>query len=78
MLYLDIDHFKNLNDTYGHDTGDYGAAPVCPNLSFKCSRQDLYARYGGEEFLILLPHADIEIAMHDCRAYSSQYRALSV
>lgn len=64
LLFLDIDNFKSINDTYGHSVGDR----VLRNLSAtlrKCLREeDIPARFGGEEFLVLLPHTDAQGAAH--------------
>lgn len=55
LIIFDVDHFKNINDTYGHDIGD----AVLKKISDICRRilrkNDLFARYGGEEFIVLLP-----------------------
>jgi len=58
ILLLDIDHFKAVNDTYGHDAGDAVLQEVARRL-VKATRQlDTVARYGGEEFALLLPKTD--------------------
>lgn len=53
-LMIDIDHFKNINDTYGHDIGDYVIKNVADSISATTRQTDLSFRYGGEEFLVLL------------------------
>ena len=56
LLMLDIDHFKQVNDTYGHIAGDQVLQAVAKALS-KCVRpMDTLARYGGEEFTVILPN----------------------
>lgn len=56
LLMLDVDHFKNVNDTYGHHAGDMVLQAVGQTLS-KCVRpMDTVARYGGEEFAAILPN----------------------
>lgn len=62
VIALDIDHFKRINDTYGHDAGDDVIRHMA-QLMKTCSRDaDILCRSGGEEFLMLLPDADIESA----------------
>jgi diguanylate cyclase (GGDEF)-like protein len=62
VIALDIDHFKQVNDTYGHDAGDV-ALSVVAQLMKGCSREvDLACRVGGEEFLLLLPGAPLNVA----------------
>ena len=57
LLMLDIDFFKNYNDTYGHDMGDTCLASVASILSKTITREDDFvARYGGEEFVVVLPN----------------------
>jgi len=55
LLMLDIDHFKKINDTYGHPFGDQVIRGVAQAMSALSKRQDIAARYGGEEFALLLP-----------------------
>ena len=60
VLYIDIDHFKNFNDKYGHNTGDE-IIKLVANTFIKNSRPfDIYGRWGGEEFLGLIRNVDIE------------------
>lgn len=54
VIMCDIDHFKNFNDTYGHDAGDYVLKEVCQVISSEVRDGDLVGRWGGEEFLIVL------------------------
>jgi len=53
-LFLDIDHFKSINDTFGHQTGDRVLAEVAGHVRSLLRNNDVLARYGGEEFVVLL------------------------
>jgi diguanylate cyclase (GGDEF)-like protein/PAS domain S-box-containing protein len=55
----DIDHFKEINDTYGHDAGDQILTDIARMLSNNSRKQDIVSRWGGEEFIILLPETDL-------------------
>jgi two-component system cell cycle response regulator len=57
-LILDIDHFKAVNDTYGHAAGDRVLREVAARLQAEVRREDLTGRWGGEEFLVLAPMTD--------------------
>ena len=57
-LFLDIDHFKSINDTYGHQAGDYVLAMVAGMIKKQLRNNDVLARYGGEEFVALLSNID--------------------
>ena len=59
VCFFDIDHFKNINDIYGHDAGDVIIASVGKTLRGNSREVDFVARYGGEEFVVLLPGFDI-------------------
>ena len=63
LLMLDIDHFKQVNDTYGHQTGDAVLRAVGRRLSETVRVGDVVARYGGEEFAIVMPNAETEDAV---------------
>ena len=62
VLALDIDHFKRVNDSWGHDVGDSVIKNVAQQLSKSSRQTDVVCRNGGEEFLIILPGADREMA----------------
>jgi diguanylate cyclase (GGDEF)-like protein len=62
MVLLDIDHFKQLNDTYGHQAGDEALKAVAEALHHHVRAEDIACRYGGEEFLILMPHITLPVA----------------
>lgn len=62
VLSLDIDHFKRVNDTFGHDKGDLAIKQVAHTLQTYSRVGDLACRAGGEEFLLILPQTDVESA----------------
>ena len=58
LLMIDIDHFKNINDTYGHKTGDKVLIELAATCEKALRENDIVARYGGEEFVVFLPTLD--------------------
>ena len=62
VLMIDIDKFKNVNDTYGHDVGDHIIESSSKVLSKITRKDDIVARYGGEEFIVLLTDTGIKKA----------------
>lgn len=63
---LDIDHFKKLNDTYGHPAGDYALVFVAKVIKQTLRSHDFIARFGGEEFVLLLPETPADRALLAC------------
>lgn len=63
LLMLDIDHFKHINDTFGHLVGDKVLKQFAELVQNAIRQQDMFTRYGGEEFVLLLPDTALEGAM---------------
>ncbi len=63
-MFLDVDHFKKINDTYGHQTGDLVLKHMVHLIKEQVRSCDIVARYGGEEFVVALPTTTLEAA-HD-------------
>ena len=63
VVFLDLDDFKQINDTYGHDAGDEVLSMLGSATLKLLRKEDFAARYGGEEFVILLPHTDTDGAI---------------
>lgn len=62
LVILDVDHFKRVNDQYGHDAGDQALRHICNSLSQRLRVSDTIGRLGGEEFGLLLPNTDEDSA----------------
>jgi len=78
ILALDIDHFKNVNDTYGHQAGDKVLEAISQCCSDLLRTGDIFGRLGGEEFSILLPNADRESAKVTAQRVLEAVAALAV
>jgi diguanylate cyclase (GGDEF)-like protein len=75
---LDVDHFKRINDTYGHEAGDAVLRELGQALLKTIRKTDIVGRFGGEEFLILLPGASVEVAQARALAVLEAVRAMEV
>jgi diguanylate cyclase (GGDEF)-like protein len=71
VVALDVDHFKRINDTHGHDAGDRALIELAAVLREQTRGSDIVARTGGEEFLVVLPNAD----MHAATEFAERLRA---
>lgn len=60
LAMVDVDHFKSVNDTYGHPAGDAVLVEVAGRLAQHVRQEDVVARFGGEEFVVLLRHTDLK------------------
>lgn len=63
MIFIDIDYFKQYNDTYGHQKGDYVLSKIGEIIKTNVRGEDIAARYGGEEFAVILPNTNEEQAI---------------
>jgi len=79
LLMADIDDFKEINDTYGHQTGDEVLGKIGVDILDNLRSADLAARYGGEELAIILPHTDVNsaytVADKICRSVRARFKA---
>jgi len=77
-IMLDIDYFKQINDTYGHPTGDVVLKTLAQTIQRSIRESDILFRWGGEEFFIILPESDIEIAMKVAEKIREQIMQLEI
>lgn len=81
LIFLDLDGFRRVNDTLGHEAGDELLTEVAMRLSFSSNRNELIARLGGDEFVILVPNASVSliesITSNIIDAISEPYNAIS-
>jgi diguanylate cyclase (GGDEF)-like protein len=78
LMMFDIDHFKKVNDSYGHDAGDAVLVEIADSLSQRTRDSDLLARFGGEEFCLLLVDADPDALPNIARDYLARVAGLSI
>lgn len=78
LLMIDLDHFKSINDTWGHPAGDDVLAQVAEALRTETRPTDLVGRFGGEEFVGLLPDADTDNALAAAERIRARISALQV
>ena len=70
IIYFDLDHFKQVNDTYGHNAGDLVLKETAKIVSEVIRKDDTLGRFGGEEFVVVLPNTDLEI----CKSLAERIR----
>jgi diguanylate cyclase (GGDEF)-like protein len=73
LIMFDIDHFKGVNDNFGHLAGDYVLKQLASVIKGRIRREDVLARYGGEEFAIILP----EIDRHNAQQFGEKIRRIT-
>jgi len=78
VIMVDIDHFKRVNDTHGHEAGDLVLKAIAATLSHHCRRGDFACRYGGEEFVVVLPNITLETAYARAEDLRTSLHLLSV
>jgi len=78
IAYMDLDHFKHINDTHGHETGDIVLRAVANVISTNLRIEDSIGRIGGEEFCICLPGADAAHSLKPCERYRSLIENLKI
>ena len=75
---IDLDHFKDVNDTYGHESGDKALQLIAAKLKAAFRDSDLVCRFGGEEFVVLLPKANLQDAQHKLDAFRERIAATDI
>ena len=63
LVMIDLDHFKSINDTYGHEIGNLVLKHVADMLTAELRTTDIVCRYGGEEFAVIFPETDLNLAV---------------
>ncbi|MCX5874019.1 MAG: diguanylate cyclase [Deltaproteobacteria bacterium] len=77
LLMIDVDHFKNFNDSYGHQMGDEALVKLGKAFKSVCRGYDIVTRYGGEEFAIIFPGASKEMASIICHRLMNEVANVS-
>ncbi|HEY4998960.1 MAG TPA: CHASE domain-containing protein, partial [Usitatibacter sp.] len=77
VIVIDIDHFKNLNDTFGHDAGDFVLERTGELLRAATRDSDIACRFGGEEFAVILPGATLLVARNRAEAIRAALESLA-
>jgi diguanylate cyclase (GGDEF)-like protein/PAS domain S-box-containing protein len=78
IIMLDLDHFKKVNDTYGHDGGDQVLKALAHTLSEQSRRGDFACRYGGEEFVVVMPNITRHTAYERAKKLRRKLNALEI
>lgn len=78
ILFIDVDHFKAINDNYGHETGDEALRKVARCIERSARGHDRCGRYGGEEFVVLVAGADLPIALAVAERHRKNIEAIEI
>jgi diguanylate cyclase (GGDEF)-like protein/PAS domain S-box-containing protein len=78
VIMIDLDHFKRVNDTYGHEAGDEVLKALAITLAEQCRRGDFACRYGGEEFVVVMPNINTDTAYERAENIRQSLNSLSV
>lgn len=78
IILFDVDHFKRLNDTHGHDAGDLVLRELGLFIKSQVRGSDIACRYGGEEFLLILPEASLDIAQERAERIREGFKHLNL
>jgi diguanylate cyclase (GGDEF)-like protein len=78
LIMMDLDHFKRVNDTHGHEAGDHVLKAISETLSQESRRGDFACRYGGEEFVVVMPNITLETAYERAEMLRNTLNALSI
>jgi diguanylate cyclase (GGDEF)-like protein len=78
VVLLDLDHFKSINDTWGHPTGDRVLQATAQTLNAHLRQTDALGRYGGEEFLLILPDSDVQGAIQLIERCRNQLAGMNI
>jgi len=76
LIILDVDHFKEFNDKFGHEVGDSLLRSLAAHLNSRTRGHDIACRYGGDEFLLVLPGASLEVACQRAERLREETKAL--
>jgi|APLak6261674860_1056103.scaffolds.fasta_scaffold00034_21 diguanylate cyclase (GGDEF)-like protein len=78
LMLIDLDHFKQINDTYGHQAGDEVLKQLADTLNTQARSADIVCRFGGEEFLLLLPNMPLAVARERAEQWRSGFAATTI
>jgi diguanylate cyclase (GGDEF)-like protein len=78
IMMIDLDHFKKVNDTYGHEAGDKVLKAIATTLSRETRRGDFACRYGGEEFVVVMPNMNKLVAYERAGALRNTLNSLYI
>ena len=78
IIMFDIDHFKRVNDTYGHDTGDKVLKAIATLIKRNIREEDIFGRWGGEEFILILRHTSLENSLKKANMLREKIASMAI